>query len=174
MGDLIVAGFTSPHSALLARAALARVRKELSLRWDDLAVLIREEGDEPILLEVARLRSEEDLRDEGEMPGSFWDTLIGRVLASDSPVEADANAATAKLAELGIDEVAKAELAVLLRTRASSLLVFVAGRVIRDQVLGVLRGFQGEIALTQLKDEHRTGWRCTLSSRQPEKERMER
>lgn len=119
------------------------------MHWNNLAVVIREGEDDTILLEIARLCG------KGRMHESCWESLITTLFAPDSQGETDCKLAMARLAELGIDEAAKTELAERTWTKSSLLFVIVGRPIIRDQVLGVLRGFQGEITVTRLKGEQR-------------------
>ena len=55
VSELIVAGFDDAHTAFLARAALARLQKKLSLPGHDLAVITRECENDVILQQVINL-----------------------------------------------------------------------------------------------------------------------
>jgi uncharacterized membrane protein len=156
MTDLIAAGYDDAHTAFLARAALARLQRELALSGRDLAVVIGEEGSEIALQEAIGLSGER------EMHPTFWKTLVTLVFAPGPSTGAGGDAASAKLAAIGIDAAFRSHLAEQVRAENSALLVLVNGPAMRDQVLGVLRGFQGEIMLTELTSDDREVWRRTL------------
>ena len=156
MSDFIIAGFDDAHTASLARAALARLQSKLSLPGHHLAVLTREAGGEIALLEAIYLSSER------EMSPPLWKTLVTLLLAPEPSTGTGGDAASAKLAAIGIDATFRRHFAEQVRSDTSALLVLVPGPAIRDQVLGVLRGFQGEIMRTQLAGDDREVWRCIL------------
>jgi uncharacterized membrane protein len=80
------------------------------------------------------------------------------------------DATSAELAKIGIDAVFRSRLAEQVRAETSALFVLIARPAIRDKVLGVLRGFQGEIMLTELTGDDREVWRrALLGTKQMEK-----
>jgi uncharacterized membrane protein len=167
MNHLIIAGFDDAHTAFLARAALARLQRELSLPGHDLAVVTREEGGEIALQEALGLSGER------EMHETFWKTLVNLLLSPCPPTASTGtgdDAASAKLAAIGIDATFRAHLAEQVRAETSALLVLVTRPATRDRVLGVLRGFQGEIMRTELMGDDREMWlRSMLGTEQMEK-----
>lgn len=144
MGHLIAAGFDNPHTAFLARAALARLRKDLLLNWHDLAVVIREEGDQPVLLDSARISG------EGVERPSFWESLVRGVFDAGPREGASDATAPETLAAIGVDQAFGNDLAERFRANTSALLIFVSGPVISEKLIGVLHGFQGKIVKTQI------------------------
>lgn len=156
MSDLIVAGFDDVHTAFLARAALARLQSELSLLGHDIAVMTREADGQTTLQEAI------DISGEQEMQPTYWKTLVSLLFASGPSTDAGGNTTSAKLAAIGIDETFRSRFAKQIRAETSAILVLVSGPVIRDQVLGVLRGFQGEIMRTELTGDGREVWRRAL------------
>ena len=156
MSDLIAAGFDDGHTAFLARAALARLQTELPLPGHDLALVTWAEGGEIALQEAI------DLSGERKMPPTFWKTLVNLILAPGPSMGASGDARSAKLAAIGIDATFRSRLAEQVQAETSALFVLVTGPAIRDQVLGVLRGFQGEIMRTELAGDDREVWRRTL------------
>ena len=164
MTDLIVAGFDDAHTAFLARAALARLQKELSLPGHDLAVVTREVGGEIALQETVCLGGER------EMPPTYWRTLLSLLFAPGSSTREGGEATSAELAKIGIDAAFRSRLAEQVRDETSALLVLVTGPVMRDNVLGVLNGFRGEIMLTELTgDDREVRRRALLGTKQTEK-----
>lgn len=158
MSDLIVAGFGDAHTAFLARAALARLQGELSLPGHDLAVVTQEEGGETTLREAVSLSGAR------EMHPTFWKTLVSLLFAPGPSTGAGSDATSAKLAAIGIDTTFRSQLVeqVQVRAETSAVLVLVTGPAMRDRVLGVLRGFQGETMLTELTGGDREVWLCIL------------
>jgi len=156
MSDLIAAVFEDAHTAFLARATLARLQGKLSLSGHDLAVVIREERDEIALQEAVGLSPERDTQP------TFWKTLVSQLLAAGFSAEAGGGATAANLAAIGIDATFRSHLADKLRGKASALFVLVTRPAMRDQVLGVLRGFQSETMLTELTGDDPKVWRRTM------------
>jgi uncharacterized membrane protein len=156
MSHLIVAGFDDAHTAFLARATLARLQRELSLPGHELAVVTREEGGEIALQEAIGLSGER------EMHPTFWTTLVNLLLAPGPSTGTGDDATSAKLAGIGIDATFRSNFAKQVRPETSALLVLVHGPAMRDRVLGVLRGFEGEVMRTELTGDDRDVWQCIL------------
>ena len=156
MRNLIAARFDDAHTAFLARAALARLQRELSLSGQDLAVVTREAGGEIVLHEAISLGTER------ETHPTFWEILVSLLFDAGPSAGAGGDATAAKLAATGIGEAFRSHFAEQGQAETSTLLVSSTGPVTRDKVLGVLRGFQGEIVLTELMGEDREVWRRTL------------
>jgi len=156
VSNLIVARFDDAHTAFLARAALARLQKDLSLRGHDLAVVTREEGGEIVLQEAVGLSG------DPEMHPTYWKTLVSLLFASASSTGAGGEAVSAKLTAIGIDAAFRARLAEQVRPGTSALLVLVNRSAIREKLLGVLHGFQGEIMRTELTGDDPEVWQHTL------------
>ena len=164
MSNLIVARFDDAHSALLARAALARLQRELSLSEQDIAVVTREEGCEIVLHQAIGLGTERQIRP------TYWEILVSLLFDTGPSAGAGGSAAAAKLAPIGIDAAFRSHFAEQGQAETSALLVSSTGPVTRDKVLGVLRGFQGKIVLAELTGEDREVWRRTLiGTKQTEK-----
>ena len=136
MSELIIAGFEDVHSALLAHATLARLRAKLSLAEADLAVISRGSGREVTLQEAI------DLGAESVEHETFWKTLVNLLFAPVPSTGTGGDTASVKLAAIGIDATFKRQVAQELRPGTAALLVLVKGPVMRDGVVGVLRGFQ--------------------------------
>ena len=156
MSDLIVAGFDGAHTAFLARAALARMQNELSLLGEDLAVVTRDAAGDIALQETTCLSGDR------EMHPTHWRTLLSLLFAPRSPTGVGGEATSASLTAIGIDAAFRARLAEQVRPETSALLVLVNRPAIRDKVLGVLHGFQGEIMRTELTGDDPEVWQRTL------------
>ena len=157
MGDLVAAGFDDAHTAFLARAALARLQNELPLPGHDLALVTWAEGGEIALQEAI------DLGGDRKMHPTFWKTLVNLLLAPGPSTGTGGDPTSAKLAAIGIDATFRSHLVEQVRAETATLLVLVSGPATRDKVLGVLRGFQGEIMRTELTGDDREAWRRTMS-----------
>jgi uncharacterized membrane protein len=118
--------------------------------------VIREEGDKIALQEAVGVSNER------ERHPTFWKTLVKLLLAACPSTGMGDDATSAKLAAIGIDATFRSRLAEQVRSETSALFVLITGPAIRDQVLGVLRGFQGKIMLTELTGDDREVWRCVL------------
>jgi uncharacterized membrane protein len=153
VSNLIVAGFNDAHTAFLARAALARLQKDLSLPGRNLAVMTREEGGEIVLQEAISLGGERAGRP------TYWETLVRLLFASGPLTGESSDAASAKLAAMGIDAAFRSHFGKQIRDDTSILLALSTGPVTRDKVLGVLHGFQGKVVLTELTGDDREVWR---------------
>ena len=158
MSDLIVSGFDDAHTAFLSRAALARMQSELSLSGNDFALITWAEGGEVALQEAIDLNAEREVR------STFWEVLVSLLLAPTPSTETDCDPTSSKLAAIGIDSTFRGHLVKQVRTETATLLVLAHGSHMRDQVLGVLRGFQGEVMATELTGDDRETWRNTLLS----------
>jgi uncharacterized membrane protein len=156
MSELIAAGFDDAHTAFLARAALARLQSELSLPGRNLALVTWAEGGEIALQEAIELSG------EGMMHPTFWKTLVNLLLAPGPSTGTGGDPTSPELAAIGIDATFRSHLVEQVRAETATLLVLVTGPVMRDRVLGVLRGFQGEIMVTGMTGDDPEVWRRTL------------
>jgi len=130
----------------------------------DLAVVTREAGGEIDLQEAIGLSGER------EMPPTYWRTLLSLLFAPGSSTGAGGGATSAKLAAIGIDAAFRMHFAEQVRAETSALFVLITRPAIRDRVLGVLCGFQGDTMLTELTGDDREVWRRTLlGTKQTEK-----
>ena len=156
MSDLIIAGFDDAHTAFLARAALARLQDELSLSGRDMALVTRAAGGEIDLQEPI------PLIDERQVVPTFWKTLVSLLLAPSPSTGMGGDLMSAELTAIGIDATFRSHLVKQVQAETATLLVLVTGPATRDQVLGVLRGFQGEIMVAELTGDDQALWRRTL------------
>ena len=158
MAELIVSEFDNPNTAFLARAALGRIQGALSLPDDDIVVVNAGENGHVKLCESMKI------------PGalahdSFWGVLINLlfVAGDEEPDGVSRESACAKLAAVGIDTENVRSFIEQDRSGFSALLVLTHERAMRDQVLGVLRGFQGHILRSTLRGDDREAWLRALS-----------
>jgi uncharacterized membrane protein len=148
MSYMIAAGFHSAHAAYLVRAALARMQTDLSLSERDLVVLTRTNDGRAHICETVEI---EDVYQPRE---TFWAVFVRLLLNAGSSL----NTPSAGLTAIGIDSTCRGHLKALIRENSSSILVLVDGRIMRDQVLGVLRGFHGTVFQIRLRGSDRAAW----------------
>jgi uncharacterized membrane protein len=147
MSELIVSGFDDAHTAFLARAALARLQKELGLSVYDLAMVTRGEDGRVAVQQVV------DLDGSAGEGAILWETWADLLFTPGKSTGTAGAAALAKGGVVAIDPALASRVAEQFRSHASALLVLVRSRVGRDQVLGVLQGFHAEIARVPLTGE---------------------
>ena len=158
MTELIISEFDTSHAALLARAALGRMQGALSLSDDDIAVINVGENGHVKLCESMDVCC-------GMPHDTFWTVLIKLFSAAgdEEPVGVNRESASAKLAAVGVDEESMRSFFEHIRTGFSALLVLAHGPAMRDQMLGVLRGFHGHIFRNTLRGDDREAWIRALS-----------
>ncbi len=165
MAELIVSEFDNPNTAFLARAALGRIQGALSLPDDDIVVVNAGENGHVKLCESMKIPC-------ALAHDSFWGVLINLlfVAGDEEPDGVSRKTTPAKLAAIGVD--AESMLSFIEQARAgfSALLVLVHGPRMRDQVLGVLRGFQGHVLRNTLRGDDRGAWLRALSDSPAEEE----
>jgi uncharacterized membrane protein len=136
---VIVTGFDDAHTASLANAALARLHEELGLAMNDVAMIIRS-ADGKIAVQQTLGRNAG--RNESS---TFWETLADQLFAPESSTGTATEAASGKGAAVGIDPTSASRIANQLRLCKSALLVRAGGLAQSEKVVGVLRGFDGEL-----------------------------
>ncbi len=158
MPELIVSEFDNPNTAFLARAALGRIQRALSLPDDDIVVVNAGENGHVKLCESMKIPC-------ALAHDSFWGVLINLlfVAGDEEPDGVSRETVSAKLAAVGVDAESMRFLGKRGRAGFSALLVLVHGPRMRDQVLGVLRGFQGHILRNTLRGDDRGEWLRALS-----------
>ena len=145
MTELIVAGFDDTHTVFLARAALARLQKEAGMATNDVAIVLR--GADGTVAVQQNLQ-----RDAGRNESStFWETFADLLFAPESSTGAATEAESGKGAAVGIDPMSASRVAKQLRLCRSGLLVLAKGLGQREKVVGVLQGFDGELARVPLE-----------------------
>ena len=156
--ELIVSKFDTLHAALLARAALGRIQDAMSLTDEDIAVVSAGEKGQVRLFESVDACC--------ELPrDTFWTVLIKllSVAGDEEPDGVSRETTSAKLAAVGVDAESMLSFIEQVRAGFSALLVLVHGPAMRNQVLGVLRGFQGHISRNTLRGDDREAWLRALS-----------
>jgi len=146
MAELIVSGFAETQTAFLARAVLARLQNELALPARDVALVTREEEGEVTV--------QESVATVGEVKTStaFWRMLVELLFSSAPPAREVTKEISTKLAALGIDRDALDSVADQVDVCGSALFVLTHGESTRDQVLGVMQGFDGKVFRLNLRE----------------------
>jgi len=145
MTELIVAGFDDTHTVFLARAALARLQQEAGMATNDVAIVLR--GADGTVAVQQNLQ-----RDTGGNESStFWETFADLLFAPESSTGTATEAAAEKGAAVGIDPISAIRVADQLRLCKSGLFVLARGLAQRERVVGVLQGFDTELARVPLE-----------------------
>jgi len=145
MTELIVAGFDDTHTVFLARAALARLQNEAGMATNDVAIVLR--GADGTVAVQQNLQ-----RDAGRNESStFWETFVDLLFAPESSTGTATEVASGKGAAVGIDPNSAIRVADQLRLCRSGLLVLARGLPQRERVVGVLQGFDTELARVPLE-----------------------
>ncbi|VGO23449.1 DUF1269 domain-containing protein [Pontiella sulfatireligans] len=145
MNELIVAGYPSPHAALLAESTLSRLQAELSISCSDVAVLSRVTEDMTTIRESIRLNKKNG-GDRG-----FW-KRFARLLFPPLDDTVELSSIQAKLNSIGIDETAQKRIEEALPMGSTGVLVLTNDRS-GERVAGMLSGFQGTLLRIRLLDE---------------------
>ena len=91
-------------------------------------------------------------RDAGRNESStFWETFADLLFAPESSTGTVTEAESGKGAAVGIDPMSASRVANQLRLCRSGLLVLARGLAQREKVVGVLQGFDGELARVPLE-----------------------
>ena len=146
MKELIVAGYPTTHSALLAGAVLSRQKNELMIANDDVAVLSREEND------YTTIREPVSLSKQNQTDKDFWKRL-SRLLFPPNQETVDLNSNAARLSSLGISETEQQRIDITIPPGTTGVLVLV-DKGAADRVMGILDGFQGAAIQVHLKIEN--------------------
>ena len=143
--ELIVAGFDDTHTVFLARAALARLQKEAGMATNDVAIVLR--GDDGNVAVQQNLQRNAD-RNESS---TFWETFADLLFAPESSTGTATEAVSGKGAAVGIDPNSVIRVADQLRLCKSGLFVLARDLAQRERVVGVLQGFDTELARVPLQ-----------------------
>jgi len=159
MTELIVAIFDRAQTAYLARAALGRLQSQLALQEEDLVVVTRDKVGRVILSESLGVHD----APAQQVHETFWNTLVPLLAKPPTSARADRKAALVKLAAIGIDVKCGRCFDQQFRAGSSVLLVLIDRPTMRDQVVGVLKGFSGKVVRNTLNGDDRKDWLRVLS-----------
>ena len=143
--ELIVTGFDDPFTASLAYAALARLQDELGLEVSD-AVIVTRMADGNIAVQQTRRRNA-----GGSESATFWETIADQLFSSELSTGTATEAALEKGAAAGIDPTSASRVADQFRLCKSALLVRTRALAQREKVVGLLKGFGGELSRVACK-----------------------
>lgn len=146
MKELILAGYPTSHSALLASAVLSRQKNELSIADADVAVLSRGDGDSTTIREPVSLSK------INQPDKDFW-KKISRLLFPPVDGNPDLSSIESKLMEIGIDQPDLERINAAMPVGTTGVLVL-ADKAVADRVTGILAGFQGTVTQVHLKAEN--------------------
>ena len=145
MSEIVVTGFGDTQTAYLARAALARLQKELGMATEDVAMVLRGvDGDVAVQQTLNRDTGRSEL-------STFWKTLVDQLFAPKLSAGTATEAASGQRTTIGIDPTITSRAANQLRLCESALLVRTSGLAQREKVVGLLQGFDGELARLPLE-----------------------
>ena len=146
--EIIVTGFGDTQTAFLALATLARLQRELEMATDDLALVLREvDGDIAVQQTL--------LRGTGRNKSSvLWNTLAYLLFTPESSVGTAVETVSKKCATVGIDPTVMSRIVNQFRLCESALLVRIRSLAQREKVVGVLRGFGGELTRVPLETKN--------------------
>ena len=147
MQQLIMSGFEKSQTAFLARAALARLQKDLGFSVHDMAIVTREADGSIALQQVVNLGGSAEKR------ATVWEILADLLFTPGPSMETISDVALARVGIDGIDRVLISRIAEQFGLCESALLVLVRSLPVREQILGVLHCFQGETAHVRLPNK---------------------
>jgi uncharacterized membrane protein len=141
--ELIISGHPSQHSALLARTALSRQQDELSLSFQDIAVVSRTANGDITFLESIMLT--------GKAPGtdSVLKILAKALLPEDDHKGTNQPTRQERLESFGIDSRSAARITKTILKSAAVVLVVVEKKS-HAQTSAILSAFQGSVTRTRL------------------------
>jgi uncharacterized membrane protein len=145
--EITMAGFDNKHTVFLARAALARLQEELGMATDDMALIVRGvDGDLTVQQAVNRNSGKNGF-------SAFWETLVDLIFAPLPSRFTDSGELSGQFAKIGIDPLFARPLARRFRLCESALLVRTANPLQREKVVGMLQGFNAELAHVPLETD---------------------
>ena len=143
--EIIVTGFGDTQTAFLALATLARLQRELEMATDDLALVLRE-PDGSIAVRQTLLRG----TDKNES-STLWDTLADLFFTPESSAGTAVETVSEKCATVGVNPIFMSRIVNQYQLCEPALFVRTRGLTQREKVVGVLRGFDGELTRLPLE-----------------------
>ena len=147
MSEIIVTGFGDTQTAYLARAALARLQKELGMAPEDVAMVLRGVD--------GRIAVQQMLHRDlgGSESSTYWDTIADLFFNPKSSASTAAKAASESCDIAGLDPAIVRQAANQFRLCESAILVRTSGLAQQETVVGLLQGFDGELARLQIENQ---------------------
>jgi uncharacterized membrane protein len=142
--ELIISGYRSQHTALLARTALSRQQDELSLSPEDIAVVSRGNSGEVTILESIKLVAKQPTKD------SVWKILAKALFPRKDPNGAEQAAKQGQLESIGISSRSAERISKVVPKGATAVLVM-ADENSRTQTSATLSAFHGTVTRVRLQ-----------------------
>jgi uncharacterized membrane protein len=136
--ELIISGYRSQHTALLARTALARQQDELSLSSEDIAVVSRGNSGEVTILESIKLVAKQPTND------SVWKILAKVLFPREDHNGTEQAAEQGQLESIGISSRSAERISKVVPKGATAVLVM-ADENSRNQTSATLSAFHGTV-----------------------------
>jgi uncharacterized membrane protein len=145
--ELIAIGFDDTNTVFLARVALARLQKELGLSVHDMAIITREADGGVAVQQVVNLGG------SAEKSSTIWEVLADLLFTPGPSMDTVSNVVLEGFGIGDIDRALTSRIAEQFRLHESALLVLVRSLSVREQVLGIMHGFQGDTVRMPLPNE---------------------
>jgi uncharacterized membrane protein len=142
--ELIISGYRSQHTALLARTALSRQQDELSLSSEDIAVVSRGNSGEVMILESIKLVAEQPTKD------SVWKILAKVLFPREDHNGTKQAAEQEQLESMGISSRSAERISKVVPKGATAVLVM-ADENSRSQTSATLSAFHGTVTRVRLQ-----------------------
>jgi uncharacterized membrane protein len=142
--ELIISGYRSQHTALLARTALARQQDELSLSSEDIAVVSRGNSGEVTILESIKLEANHLGGD------SVWKVLAKILFSREDHNGTKQAAEQGQLESIGISSRSAERISKVVPKGATAVLVM-ADENSRTQTSATLSAFHGTVTRVRLQ-----------------------
>jgi uncharacterized membrane protein len=144
--ELIIAGYSSQHAALLARTALSRQQNELSISTKDIAVVTRANNGQVTILESVTLGEETQIID------SFWTTLA-ELLFSGADAGTAQSADRNQLESIGINPLMAKRISDILQ-KGSTAVFLITDAAFEPQASAMLSASQGNVLRIRLEADY--------------------
>jgi uncharacterized membrane protein len=141
--ELIISGYPSQHSALLVQTALSRQQDELSLPFQDIAVVSRTDNGDITYLEPIMLT------EKAPGTGSVLKILAEALFHEDDHKGTNQPTRQERLESIGIDSGNAARITKTILKSAAVVLVLVEKKS-HAQTLAILSAFQGSVTRIRL------------------------
>jgi uncharacterized membrane protein len=160
MSEMIVFAFKSETGAEEMRDALIRMQKEMLIKLDDAAVVVRKKDGK------VKVKQAVSLVGAGALGGSFWGLLIGLLFWAPwvgLAIGAATGAVSGALTDIGIDNGFIKEVGSTIEPGHSALFLLVR-EMKEDRVLGYLTQFGATVLRTSLSTEDEAKLRAAFGA----------
>lgn len=142
MKELLVAGFSTTHAALLAQAAMTRQSGDICISPKDMALVSLDAGNQVRILESISIGKSTLHKD------SFWKKLAEILISQNADFKTEA--ILSKLDVIGIDATAREQISKIIPAQGCAILAMV-DEGIRTLITAILSNCQGEVARFRIK-----------------------